>query len=189
MTADMQGVLVRAESPADVAGIRAVHQAAFPTPAEAALVDGLRAAGELSLSLVALSVADWGVAADPAHGASEPTTVIAHVGFSPIHVDGAALGMGLAPVAVQAEHRGRGVAAQLICEGLRWCREAGEGLVLVLGEPLYYRRFGFAPARLLSLRDEYHAGDAFQALELVRGTAPASGGLVQYSPVFAQLGV
>jgi putative acetyltransferase len=164
---------IQIESAADIAGIRAVHQAAFPTPAEAALVDALRAAGQLSLSLVA----------------RQQERVVGHVAFSPIHVDAAPLGWGLGPVAVHAEQRGRGVAAHLIRDGLERVRAAGVGLVVVLGDPRYYSRFGFTPARLLALRDEYAGGDAFQALELVRGTAPAAGGLVRYSSAFAQLGV
>lgn len=172
-------MLIREECPADLAGIHAVHTAAFPTPSEAALVDGLRAAGQLTLSLVARSSS----LAPPEPG------VIGHVGFSPIRVAGAPLGLGLGPVAVSAEHRRQGVAAQLIHEGLRQCRAANVGLVVVLGDPRYYSRFGFVPARLLALHDEYGGGDAFQALELVSGAVPATGGLVQYSPVFAQLGV
>ncbi|MEY4548084.1 MAG: hypothetical protein RL685_4279 [Pseudomonadota bacterium] len=164
---------VREEQADDHDGIRALHVAAFPTPAEAALVDALREATHLSLSFVAL----------------EGERVIGHVAFSPIRVDGVQLGQGLAPVAVHAEHRRRGVAAQLIREGLAGCRAAEAGLVVVLGDPRYYSRFGFAPARLLALRDEYAGGDAFQALELVRGTVPAEGGLVCYCPEFAQLGV
>jgi putative acetyltransferase len=166
-------MLVHSETPADIAGIRGLHQAAFPTPAESALVDALRAAGQLSLSLVA----------------TEPGRVIGHVGFSPIRVAGAPRGLGLGPVAVLAECRRRGVAAQLVREGLEQCRAAGVGLVVVLGAPRYYSRFGFTPAKLLALSDEYAGGDAFQALELIRGTVPAGGGLVQYSPEFSQLGV
>jgi putative acetyltransferase len=81
------------------------------------------------------------------------------------------------------------VAARLIRHGLELCRQAATGLVVVLGDPRYYRRFGFQPARLLALRDEYEGGDAFQAMELVRGAVPSGGGLVRYSPAFAAAGV
>jgi putative acetyltransferase len=165
--------LVRTESPADVAGIYAVHAASFPTVAEAALVDALRGAGELSISLVAM----------------ERDRVIGHVGFSPISVDAVPLGLGLAPVAVLPDSRRRGVAARLVREGLALCRQASTGLVVVLGDPRYYARFGFEPAERLALHDEYQGGDAFQAIELVPGTVPAEGGLVRYSSVFAALGV
>jgi putative acetyltransferase len=114
--------------------------------------------------------------------------VIGHVAFSPVSVDGVPLGLGLAPVAVLPDCRQRGVAARLVREGLELCRQGGTGLVVVLGDPRYYSRFGFEPAERLALHDEYQGGDAFQAIELVRGTVPPEGGLVRYSPVFAALG-
>jgi putative acetyltransferase len=166
-------VRVRKESLADVEAIHAIHSASFPTVAEAALVDALRAAGQLSISLVAI----------------ERDQIIGHVGLSPVTVDGVSLGLGLAPVAVRPDCRRRGVAARLIRDALELSREAATGLVVVLGDPRYYGRFGFEPARRLALRGEYGAGDAFQAIELVHGTVPAEGGLVKYCPQFAALGV
>lgn len=166
-------VEVRGESSADVEAIRALHSASFSTAAEAGLVDALRSAGRLSISLVAV----------------ERDQIIGHVGFSPITVDGQPSGLGLAPVAVRLDCRRRGVAAHLIREGLERCRKAAAALVVVLGDPRYYGRFGFEPARRRALRDEYQGGEAFQALELVRGAAPAQGGLVLYSPEFATLSV
>jgi len=135
-------------------------------------VDALRASGRLSISLVAVDHAD----------------VIGHVAFSPITLDGAPMGLGLAPVAVRLDHRQRGVAARLIREGIELCRDTATRLVVVLGDPRYYARFGFQPAAQLFLRDEYEGGDAFQAIELVQGSVRAEGGLVQYAPEFRNLG-
>ena len=165
--------MVRTESPADVDAIRALHAASFPTAAEAALVDALRVAGRLAISLVAI----------------EGDSVMGHVGFSPVTVNGRPLGLGLAPVAVRLDCRRRGVAAQLIRGGLELCRQAAIGVVVVLGNPRYYARFGFEPGERCGLRDEYAGGDAFRAIELVPGGAPAGGGLVRYAPEFAALGV
>jgi putative acetyltransferase len=166
-------IVVRNESPADLEAIRALHSASFPTAAEAALVDALRAAGELSISLVAI----------------ERDQVIGHVAFSPITLNGEPSGFGLAPIAVRLECRQRGVAAHLVRQGLERCREAAAALVVVLGDPLYYARFGFEPGWRRALVDEYEGGDAFQAIELVRGTVPAEGGRIRYSSEFAKLGV
>jgi len=88
---------------------------------------------------------------------------------------------------VRTDRRGRGVGAELVRGGLELCRNVAVGLVVVLGEPRYYTRFGFEPARRLELRDEYEAGDAFQAVELVNGTIPPGGGLVRYCSEFAAL--
>ena len=166
-------MLVRKEFSADIEAIYALHAASFPTAGEADLVNALRAARRLSISVVAI----------------DGDQVIGHVGFSPITVDGVTSGLGLAPVAVRLDCRQRGIAAGLIRAGLDLCREAAIGLVVVLGDTRYYSRFGFEPGRRLALRDEYEGGDAFQAIELVRGTVPSDGGLVQYASEFASLGV
>jgi putative acetyltransferase len=161
-------VSVRLEAPADHEAIHVVHAASFPTAGEARLVDALRSAGRLHVSLVAV----------------EQGEVIGHVAFSPVSVLGAPLGVGLAPVAVLPAFRRRGIAEQLIREGLIACEQLGHGFVVVLGAPSYYRRFGFLPASRWGLRDEYGGGDAFQALELRQGGIPAGGGAVRYAPEF-----
>lgn len=168
----LERVIVRKEYPADIGAIRELVTAAFPMPNEAELVDALRAAGRLSISLVAV----------------EGDGIVGHVGFSPITVEGATRGLGLAPVSVRADRRRQGIAERLVRDGLGLCRNAAVGLVVVLGDPRYYARFGFEPARRLELRDEYQAGDAFQALELIPGSIPPGGGLVRYAPEFATLG-
>ncbi|MGD8396557.1 MAG: N-acetyltransferase [Candidatus Eiseniibacteriota bacterium] len=162
-------LIVRREGDEDVDAIRAVHATSFPSDDEARLVDALRAAGRLELSLVA-----------ELDGA-----VVGHVAFSPVTLAGTDDGTGLAPVAVLPAHRRRGVAAELIRAGLRACEEARCGFVVLLGDPGYYRRFGFVPASRFGLRDEYGGGDAFQALELRDGALPPEGGLVRYAPEFA----
>ncbi len=160
---------VRPEPHADHGAIHAVHTASFATLGEARLVDALRAAGRLCVSLVA----------------EEQHEVVGQVAFSPVSVLGATDGVGLAPVAVLPAFRRRGIAEQLIREGLAACKRLGQGFVVVLGDPSYYRRFGFMPAGGWGLRDEYGGGDAFQVLEVRRGAIPAGGGIVHYAPEFA----
>ena len=160
---------VRSEESEDQGSIRELHGASFPTPCEARLVDALRAAGRLCVSLVAV----------------EQGKVAGHVAFSPVSVLGTSDGVGLGPVAVLAPYRRRGIGEQLIREGMMVCERAGSGFVVVLGEPSYYRRFGFMPASGWGLRDEYGGGGAFQALELRPGSIPHAGGLVRYASEFA----
>lgn len=162
---------IRPERPGDAASIHAVHAASFPTEAEAALVDALRAAGRLTVSLVA----------------TVDGVVAGHVAFSPVTAAAETPGLGLAPVAVVAEHRGRGIASALVRSGLAACRAAGCGWVVVLGEPELYGRFGFAPAATFGLLDEYGGGDAFQVLELAAGAAPRGAGVVRYAAEFAMV--
>ncbi|MFO0953833.1 MAG: N-acetyltransferase [Isosphaeraceae bacterium] len=115
--------------------------------------------------------------------------VIGHVGFSPVTA-GTAVGEGLAPVAVLPGYRRRGVAERLVREGLSACERAGVGFVVVLGDPAYYARFGFAPGSRWGLVDEYGGGEAFQAVELKPGAIPSGATplLVRYAPEFAVFG-
>jgi putative acetyltransferase len=167
-------VVIREETPRDVAAIHAVHTAAFPTEDEARLIDLLRFAGRLSVSLAA----------------EIDSQIVGHVAFSPVTTEptAASRGAGLAPVAVVASQRRQGIAADLIRAGLHACRQRGFGWVVVLGEPKYYARFGFRSAADFGLGDEYGGGPAFQALELVAGSLPVGAGLVRYAPEFASLG-
>ncbi len=164
--------VIRPEQRADEPAIRAVHVAAFPTDAEAVLVERLRAAGRLRVSLVAVVEGE----------------VVGHIAFSPVSLDERVAGLGLAPVAVLPAVAGRGVGGTLVREGLSACRAAGAGLVVVLGDPAYYARFGFQPAFTFGLRDTYGGGDAFQAIEMSPGAAPAGGGLITYAEEFAGFG-
>jgi putative acetyltransferase len=162
-------MIIRSECTGDVDAIRAVHEASFPTAAEARLVAMLRASERLTISLVA----------------EIDETVVGHVAFSPVTTRAGVVGAGLAPVAVLEPHRRQGIAARLISAGLAECRLLGFGWVVVLGDPHYYSRFGFRPAAEFGLTDEYGGATAFQALELVAHSMPIGAGLVQYAPEFA----
>jgi putative acetyltransferase len=165
-------ITIRREATNDRAAIHAVHAGCFPTDAEGRLVDLLRDAGRLRVSLVA-----------EVDGA-----VVGHVAFSPVTVEGGISGLGLAPLAVIESHRRRGIAASLADQGLAACRAEGAGWAVVLGEPEYYARFGFQPASEFGLVDEYGGGAAFQVIELTPGALPRGAGLVRYAPEFASLG-
>jgi putative acetyltransferase len=162
---------IRPENPGDVLAIRAVHVASFPTAAEGQLVDALRSAGHLSISLVGV----------------EKNEVVGHVAFSPVAVSGVVDGVGLAPVAVRPEFRRRGIAEQLIRIGLTECKKLDCGFVVVLGDPRYYRRFGFSPAARWGLKDEYGGNEAFQAIEIRAGSILSGGGLARYVSEFTAL--
>ena len=163
-------MLIRNEQPGDIAGIDAVHRAAFPGPLEARLVRLLREAGHLQVSLVAEVNGD----------------IAGHVAFSPVELAGSTSGWGLAPLAIHPGLQRKGIGRELIRAGLKACAAAGCGFVVVLGDPAYYGRFfGFTSAARWSLLDEYGGGEAFQALELQPGSIPAAGGLVRYGPEFS----
>ncbi len=151
-----------------MAAIRRVHEAAFPGPDEAAIVDALRDSNTLTISRVA----------------TMDDQIVGHIAFSPITINDAPAGLGLAPVAVLPDCQSRGIGAALITEGLAQCRELDCGLVVVLGDPAYYARFGFQPAANWQLQDEYGGGDAFQAIVLDKNALLGKQGLVLYAAPF-----
>jgi putative acetyltransferase len=161
-------VLIRAEGPGEDEDISEVHIRAFGRTAEAAVVEALRGQGALLASLVAV-VRD---------------RIVGHVALSPVDVGGvprAAVALG--PLAVDPEYQGRGIGGMLVDAFLQHCRVRDEGLVVVLGYPGYYGRFGFTPADRLGLhyRD---TGEAFQALEVRPAAAAGLSGEVRYHPAF-----
>jgi putative acetyltransferase len=129
-------MLIRREGPADHSAVHAVTAAAFARPnqpgqipVEATLVDELRrgVAWLPELSLVALD-ADGGI--------------VGHVLITRAHVDAAPV-LGLGPLSVRPDHQRRGVGSALMHAVLGAADVMGEPLVALLGNPVYYRRFGF----------------------------------------------
>jgi putative acetyltransferase len=125
--------VIRAEKVSDIAAIRRVVTAAFAgvihsNHKESLLVDELRNSTALSVSMVA-----------EYHG-----QIVGHVAFSPVTVDGHLCDWyGLAPLAVLPVYQRRGIGTRLVTAGLESLRVIGAEGCVVLGEPEYYRRFGF----------------------------------------------
>jgi putative acetyltransferase len=165
-------VNIRAERADDAAAIRGVLISAFPGPAEADLVERLRADRELVLSLVA----------------ELEGMVCGYVAFPRLVVESAGEGVdcaGLAPLAVSPRSHRRGIGSLLVREGLRLLDAQGLSLVFVLGDPAYYARFGFDLAAARAF-DSPYAGTHFMVLRLSEN-APR-GGKVRYPAAFDQRG-
>lgn len=164
-------VLIRAEEPGEELAISEVHTRAFGGTEEAEAVEALRGSGALLASLVAVI----------------RERVVGHVALSPVDVGGvprAAVALG--PLAVEPEYQGRGIGGMLVDAFLQHCRVRDEGLVVVVGYPGYYSRFGFAPAERFGLQYR-DAGEAFQALEVRPGAAAGLSGEVRYHPAFERV--
>lgn len=160
---------IRPERPQDATPIRALTDAAFKDmpfshQTEARVIDALRAAGALTLSLVA----------------TEGDDIIGHVAFSPVSInDEAGDWYGLGPVSVWPHRQRTGIGQALIRDGLQRLRSLGAGGCVLLGDPAYYRRFGFERDP-----DLYNVGappGAFQRLSL-NGARPR--GEVSFHPAF-----
>lgn len=127
-------ITIRPEAPTDADAITAVTVAAFEglgigNRTEQFIVEALRAANALTLSLVA-----------EADG-----RLIGHIAFSPVRIsDGTPDWYGLGPVSVLPAYQRQGVGKALIRRGLAQLQEMGaEGCCLV-GHPDYYPKFGFS---------------------------------------------
>jgi putative acetyltransferase len=167
--------IVRAETTEDHDAIHLVNEMAFGRRSEADLVDALRAHARPFVSLIALI----------------DEQVVGHISFSPVTVEsdtGAFTAIGLAPLAVLPEYQNQGIGSQLVREGLKECQHLGQDIVVVLGHPNYYPRFGFVPACSKGLRSEYDVRDeVFMVAELRPDALAGRQGLVKYHAEFAKV--
>lgn len=168
-------VNLRPETSADIAVIHQLHTAAFGGPGEARLVDALRAAGALTISLVA----------------AEAGAVVGHIAFSPVEIVGehsTSKALALAPVAVLPGHHRRGIGSRLIEAGLAEARRLGWELVIVLGHHDYYPRFGFVTAKPHGILCPFEVPDeTFMVLALQPEVFGKHQGVVKYHAAFAAL--
>ena len=163
-------IVIGEETPADYDAIRDVNRLAFQRESEARLVDQLRADGDVVASLVAVKI----------------DQVVGHIMFSklPIETDGEVLrGAALAPMALRPELQRQGIGSALVKRGIQLCRDRGYVVIVVLGDPAYYSRFGFSAERAKRLRGPY-SGDALMALELTRGVLKNGTGALRYPDAF-----
>lgn len=167
-------ILIRAEKPEDREAIHQVNELAFGRPAEADLVDNLRAGADPFISLVAIV----------------DEQVAGHISFSPVTIEsekGVFTAIGLAPMSVLPEYQNKGIGSSLVREGLKECKRLGHDIVVVLGHSKFYPKFGFSPASLKGLRSEYAVPDeVFMLIELREGALAGRSGLVKYHPEFSK---
>ncbi|MEN6329748.1 MAG: N-acetyltransferase [Methanobacteriaceae archaeon] len=117
--------------------------------------------------------------------------VVGHVFFSPTPIltkKGLIGAISLAPVAVDPQYQGKGVAKLLINTGLERCKAEGHRIVIVLGHPEYYPRFGFVRASSYRIKPPFSVPDeAFMILELEEGALNGVEGVVSYPPEFEKV--
>jgi putative acetyltransferase len=160
-------MIVRDERAGDADAIHAVVTEAFGQPDEAKLVDLLREDGDCAISLVA----------------EDDGQIVGHVLFSPMTAPFRALS--LAPVSVAPAHQRTGIGGALIRAGLDRARRDGWEVVFVLGDPAYYRRFGFEAKAAEGFTSPY-AGPYLMAVGF-NGALPAKTGTIGHAPAFSVL--
>ncbi len=170
-------IAIRPEGEKDYVAIREVNLLAFGREAEARLVERLRGSTDFiqGLSLVAL----------------KHTKVVGHLLFSLIAIEAereVLSALALAPMAVRPEFQRQGIGSVLVRDGLDRCRGLGYEVVIVVGHPNYYPRFGFSSAKAKGLKAPFAVPDeAFMALELTAGALGGISGMVAYPPAFKEV--
>lgn len=166
----MSMMSIRTPTPRDREAIRLVEEHAFGQPVEAGLVDALVAGGDAVAELVA----------------EEEGSVVGHILFSRLFIEDGDMrfaAVALAPLAVEPSFHGTGIGGALVREAHVRLKDAGERLSIVLGDPTYYGRFGYAHSRAEHFDSDYQ-GEALQALAW--GDAPETGRLI-YASAFGTL--
>lgn len=169
-------ITIRPERPEDREAVGRINRQAFGGDAEALLVEALRASPAFipDLSLVAL----------------EGTEAVGHILFTRLTVRDAGVArpaLALAPMAVLPALQNRGIGSALVRRGLEDARKLGHGVVILVGHPKYYPRFGFVQARPLGILPPFEVpDDAFLVLGLREGALEGFRGTVEYPPEFSQ---
>ena len=167
--------LIREERPEDAEAVGEILVAAFGREAEARLVERLRASTRIVCAMVA----------------EEKGRLLGQVVFSRIAVesgDSEIPVLALAPLAVLPAFQRLGIGSALVSAGLARCRGLGHPRVVVLGEPVYYGRFGFVTASRFGLKCPFPAPEEdFMAIELEPGAFAQVSGVVRYGHEFEDL--
>lgn len=169
-------VEIRAEKPSDYDAIYDVNFQAFEQENESRLVGAIRKGGSFipELSLVAV----------------KGDQIVGHIIFSAVAIQakqGDIPALALAPMAVLPQYQNQGIGYELVERGLMESKRLKHEIIIVIGHPEYYPRFGFKPARSQGLEAPFSVPDeAFMALELVPNALNAISGIVKYPPEFEE---
>lgn len=152
------GAEIRLETPADFLEIREINRMAFKGDAEANLIEALREEGSVTLSMVAQH---------------EDGMLLGHILYSDLGLvsDGGTplRAVALAPMSVRDHVQGQWIGSQLIYESLPVLKDLGVQVVVVLGHPGFYQKFGFRSGLAEKHLKGPFSGEAFMALELEEG--------------------
>ena len=136
-------ITIRNEEVSDIQSIHKLTVAAFleaphTDHTEQFIVDALRKSGSLSISLIA----------------EEAGNVVGHVAVSPVSIsDGTTRWYGLGPISVSPNEQGKGIGSALMEAAILSLKELNADGCVLLGDPNYYKRFGFSLMNGLELPD------------------------------------
>lgn len=163
-------MLIRESITEDLDAIRAVHEVAFGD-AEGPLIAQLASDllnDETARPLLSLLAEDHG-------------EIVGHVIFSTVGLEdsGHLKVYILAPLAVRKAYQKQGVGTDLIRHGLAMLRQRDADIVLVYGDPNYYRRTGFESGHAIKAPYPLKYPYAWMALELKAGALAKARGVAR----------
>jgi putative acetyltransferase len=126
-------MIIRNETISDIDSISEVTITAFQSlqisnHTEQFIISALRSANALTISLVA----------------EVDGQVVGHIAFSPVTIsDGSLDWYGLGPISVLPKYQKQGIGKSLVNEGLSLLKTLGSKGCALVGDPVYYKRFGF----------------------------------------------
>ena len=134
-------IRIRTEAESDREAIREVNEQAFGRLREAEIVEKVRQSPGFvpELSIVA----------------EREGQIVGHALFSEVKIEGADRSwnvLALGPIAVRPEFQKQGIGGQMMQAGLERAAELGYGVIVLIGHPTYYPRFGFIPGSRYGLR-------------------------------------
>jgi len=159
-------MIVRTATEADRPAIAAVHEAAFGRPHEALIAEALHETGDERISMVAI----------------ERDAIVGHVVLSEGRVGDEPV-LCLGPIGVLPECKLQGVGSALMRAAIAEAGGSGAGVVVLVGHPAYYPRFGFEPARPMGLEAPWDVDEPWMALRLPL-YHPGLRGLVRFPEAF-----
>lgn len=170
-------ISIRPERKEDIEGIHEVNRLAFGVEDEAQIIKRLRQSSRFipELSLLAIKKGQ----------------IVGHILFNLITIEsqqGDISALSLAPMAVHPEFQSQGIGSELVREGLNRCQKLGHKIVVVVGHPGYYPRFGFVSAREKGLETPFPVPDeAFMVKELIPDALKGIKGIVKYPSEFDEI--
>lgn len=170
-----RALVIRPEQPDDVAAVRTlVHDAFAGTDhsagsAEVAIVDGLRADGDVLPELTFVA---------ELHGEVVGSVVCSRATMG----EGPSVGLG--PLAVRPDHQGQGIGSALVAAVVATAEQQAVPAVVLLGDPDYYGAFGFETAAEHGIGSPGPWQDRYFQVRRLRAWRPEQAGPFRYAPAF-----
>jgi putative acetyltransferase len=165
---------IRRETEGDAPLIHALHDAAFATVAyasgtEAAIVDALRGGEDWVPQLSLVAEVD-----------GKP---VGHVVCSYGRLEGERI-LGLGPIGVDPASHGNGIGSALMHAAIAAADALDEPMIILLGDPAYYGRFGFEPAARYGIAPQDPSWEPFFQVRRLASWREDLRGRYVYSPGF-----